>query len=232
MKYSRKAGFCMVLGLAACAQGGSEHAANSPATAAEALVSSSMFDIGQSSIPAEHRDHIQAAVAHAENALAAEPLLARLQEKTTWQFAEPGTTGGELVRRIRERRDQRNAPVRPPLRFYTPPYVGKDVCGGVSRGPFGRTKSTGCTDQQGVIHLSLWHLEDDPLDTAEFLAHEWMHAADYGHGDNHNQHTAEKRNSVPIYVGCLVEAYPDAGRMDLCTLSLEEARRREQAREN
>jgi hypothetical protein len=186
-------------------------------------VTSSFFDLDQSPIPAEHRSNVQAAVAHVENALGAEPLLAHLGQKADWRYAEAGTTGAELTRRLRERRDEQNAPVRPPLRFYMPPYIGTDVCGGRSRGPFGRTSATGCTDRQGVIHVSLWHLEDDPVDTAEFLAHEWMHAAGYGHGNNRNQGSLDKRNSVPIYVGCVVATYPDTSRLDRCALSLADA---------
>jgi hypothetical protein len=224
---SMKAACCVFLGLAACAPGGGEYTGSGLGVDAGAAVASAFFDLDRSPIPPDRRANIQAAVAHVEAVLAAEPLLARLRDKADWRFAEPGTTGAELVRRIRERRDQQNAPVRPPLRFYTPPYIGVDVCGGKNRGPFGRTRATGCTDRDGTIHLSLWHLEDDPLDTAEFLAHEWMHAADYGHGNNNGQATVEKRNSVPIYVGCLVAAHPDARRMDLCALSLAAANRLE-----
>jgi hypothetical protein len=36
----------------------------------------------------------------------------------------------------------------------------------------------------------------------------------------------EKRNSVPIHVGCLVGEYPHVRKMDLCSLSLKDAKER------
>lgn len=43
---------------------------------------------------------------------------------------------------------------------------------------------------------------------AQTLAHEWMHGVGFGHGRNGGQGTQSKRNSVPIYIGCLVKYFP------------------------
>lgn len=43
---------------------------------------------------------------------------------------------------------------------------------------------------------------------AQTLAHEWMHGVGFGHGRNGGQGSYRKRNSVPIYIGCLVKYFP------------------------
>lgn len=43
---------------------------------------------------------------------------------------------------------------------------------------------------------------------AQTLAHEWMHGVGFGHGANGGQGSRHKRNSVPIFIGCLVKYYP------------------------
>ncbi|HEU0298969.1 MAG TPA: hypothetical protein VFR37_05925 [Longimicrobium sp.] len=222
MKKSLYGSCCLGFLLASCASAG-EGLAPAQGEIDRSLASAVYFDVDQSQLPAQHREKVVRAVLQVDETFPAEPFLARLKAKSDWTFTEPAATGDELVRRVRDRQDENDATVRPRLSFYTPPGWGKDTCGGWSFGPFRRTSSTGCTDNAGNIKISLEHISNDPTAVAEFLAHEWMHAADYRHGDNNNQHTAQKRNSVPIHVGCLVRSYPNTSRMDLCALSLKDA---------
>lgn len=40
------------------------------------------------------------------------------------------------------------------------------------------------------------------------IVHEWLHVLGFRHGNNANQGSYAKQNSIPIYIACLIEKFP------------------------
>jgi len=198
-------------------------ASRSPAAAGntEPLVSS-YFTVLESDVPAAHRATVSAALLLIDKTLSNPAFLDRVHAKTDWTFLVPPATAAGVSTSLRGKVDVGDgSAVRPRLLFYDPPYWGKDVCGGSHQGPFYQSISTGCTTPDGMtIRRSIPKMQGDPADMAEFLVHEWMHAAGFGHGSNDDQEGREKRNSVPIHVACLAVAFPDNVEMAKCSQAL------------
>jgi hypothetical protein len=203
-------------------QGGAPLTSDTPpgASNAEPLVSS-YFSVLENDVPAKHRSTVAAALLMVDNTLSNEAFLERVQRKADWTFLVPPATAAGVSVSLRRKVDVGDgSEVRPRVVFYNPPSWGEDVCGGWHWGPFRQSISTGCTTRDGVIRRSISKMQDDPADMAEFLVHEWMHAAGFGHGDNDHQESREKRNSVPIHVACLAVAFPDDTEMAKCAQEL------------
>lgn len=196
--------------------------AGSPSTTADRPLdgSSLYFDVSQTQVPPAHAAVVEAALRRIDAALTTERFYTPIQAKTDWTYVAPPATVAGIAASIRQRIEVGSGePVRPRLIFYKPAYWGKDICGGAHWGPFYQTKSTGCTSNDGkTIYRNVVKMTDDEVDTAEFLVHEWLHAAGYKHGDNYNQCRQDKRNSVPIHVACLAAAFPNSAEMTECSL--------------
>jgi hypothetical protein len=195
-----------------------------PSTGTDALVRepvrSSYFSINENTIPAEHWVTVAAALKIIEQTLPDEAFLNHIRAKSDWTFLSPPATAAGVVVSIQRRVSVENgAAVHPRLAFYKPAAWGEDVCGGWHWGPIYQTSATGCTSKDGTIWRNELRMQDAP-DMAEFLVHEWMHAAGFQHGDNDDQETREKRNSVPIHVACLAVSFPDLTEMTRCSEAL------------
>jgi hypothetical protein len=184
----------------------------------EAGERASLFNLTNSRIPAEFSELLALAVQRANSLVRDEGFLKVIEAKQTWTYA-PGASGAEIASVFRTRlRPGTREVVRPKIAFYTPPAIGRDVCGGWSWGPLYRTKADGCY-KNGTVYASVAAVPKDPIALAGFLLHEWLHAADYVHGDNFDQCQVEKRNSVPIYINCISQAYPDTDAIAACALA-------------
>jgi hypothetical protein len=180
---------------------------------------SSYFCVDLSSVPPSLKDSVTTSMRNVDAVLKNEAFLEAVRAKTQWTFVEQGVGGADVVRRLQSRAGLDGGVIRPTIVFYSPPWFGKDVCGGRSFGPK-RTSSTGCTSGDGlIIRRNIEKHSPEGKYFMEFLVHEWLHAADFEHGSNFKQCSREKRNSVPIHVACLAVAYPDLKEMAACALA-------------
>lgn len=192
--------------LAACSTTGSVSTTGGNQTK-PAEFSYEYYDLSDVEIPANKYEFIKEGVRKAEEILASEMFLKQIENKDDWTYQPNGMQirGKDVVDVIKSRENIKNsALVSPKLSFYTPPVWGWDECSGFSAVPFKRTNSTGCSNKNG-ISKNLLALGDSYHTFSEFYIHEWLHAAGFGHGGNSNQCSKEKRNSVPIYTGCVAE---------------------------
>ena len=196
----------------------------SNAQPAEEGFSSRLYDLSAANIPADHVRMVEQAVRRADSLSTAPSFLADVRSKNTYTFTDDETDGA-TVAQVLERAEQREGGerVRPRLVFYSPPTIGRDVCGGWSWWFVRKTSTTGCTLSDGMVYRSQRDFPSDPDILAEFLLHEWMHVAGFGHEGNRNQCSQQKRNSVPIYVGCLSRASSDPEKVAACSLSCQDA---------
>jgi len=168
------------------------------------------YNLADAEIPNENYELIKEGILRAEELLKNDEFLSILEKKEDWTYTPNGEPldGKTVVNVIKTKASiQTSKQVYPKLYFYTPPKWGMDVCGGVTVFPFWETSSTGCSNGSDEINKNLFAIGDSYHIFSEFYIHEWMHAAGFGHGGNKYQCTKEKRNSVPIYVGCAAEQY-------------------------
>jgi hypothetical protein len=223
-----KAAFCWngpitvagaLLVLAGCAASPANEHVGAAYPAAKPPAQSLFFNLSNTRVPGTHAGALDEATRRVDAVLTDEDFLRRVEAKTDWTYVGTGTTGRMIAHTIRTRSHAtKGTPVRPRLEFYKPFPWFWDRCGGFHFWPFYRSISTGCTKDtrdQPVILRNLLK-QGNAEDTAEFLVHEWLHAAGYVHGSNDGQDTVEKRNSVPIHVACLAIAFPDAAEMNAC----------------
>ena len=192
--------------LAACSTTGSVSTIDGNQTKS-AEFSYEYYDLKDVSIPADKYEFIKEGVLKAEEILLNAEFLKQIENKNDWTYQPNGMPirGKDVVEVIRSMKNIRTSElVNPKLYFYTPPSWGWDECNGFSAVPFKRTSSTGCSNKNG-INKNLLALGDSYHTFSEFYIHEWLHAAGFGHGGNSKQCSKEKRNSVPIYTGCVAE---------------------------
>jgi len=181
--------------------------------------SSSYFDLPNSTIPLEYQTLLNNASQIVRERFSEPDFLFMISSKQNYTFA-PATEGfnGSFVEQsIVTKKIQGTQKIsQPKLMFYEPPIIGWDECNGFSFLNIITTSSTGCTNGDGFIRKNINAIPQNSTELAAFLAHEWLHTAGYNHGGNSNQCSKKKRNSVPIYVGCLIEAYPDINKIENC----------------
>jgi hypothetical protein len=205
--------------LSGCAASMADVDMTSQGRTAKPPVVSVYFDLSGTRVPDSHAATLEEAVRRVDAVLTDENFLRRVEAKSNWTYVEAGTSGRTIAQGLRTRTHAtKGTPVRPQLGFYQPFPWFWDRCGGFHFWPFYRSISTGCTTGTPEHPVILRNLlkQGDAEDTAEFLVHEWLHAAGYVHGSNGGQDSVEKRNSVPIHVACLAIAFPEQGEMDAC----------------
>lgn len=182
---------------------------------AQTSTGSRFVDVDTASLPSALRNTVARAIRYVDSVLVDDRILGIIAAKNDWTFA--GTTSGDsIARAIRNARDiETGAPVGARLRFYRSPRTGRDECGGVSA-PGLPTSSTGCTDRHGVIHRNVRFQDAKVAKTSQFLVHEWLHAAGFGHGGNAGQCKKDKRNSVPIWVSCVATSDGSQSAVSAC----------------
>jgi hypothetical protein len=181
------------------------------------------FDIDLSGLSPELTKIVIRGWKYAEKSLSSEQLLAMVRKKNDWTFppTEAPLTGEYVAESIEHGKSiDGSVPIKPRVKFYRSPRWGRDVCNGFSAGPLHQTAATGCT-KRGTIYKNTNALGDSPEVLGEFFVHEWLHVAGFDHDGNDNQCSAEKRNSVPIYVACVAANLESAQDLARCSLACE-----------